>query len=101
MDNNSSQKTKIKQFPQFLDDTPPNHNPIIGSSQLDTLENVHDVLKLLEELPLNSESHKLYLEERETWGLVNIIECLLGALRFEVDWRPDGGEIAEEKNDEK
>ena len=38
------------QFPEYLDGTSSNHNPVIGLSRIDTLQNVTDILRFFQEL---------------------------------------------------
>lgn len=69
---------------QTLLHPPPNHNPLIGLLQTDTLINVHDSLTTLQELTINSD---LCLCPASNNGLYFLMDCIIDALRFEIKYR--------------
>ena len=71
-------------FPDRADLKTPNHNPLIGYSSLDTLNNVHDAMLTLQELTANCEQEQLTLSEHATTGLFMLMECTIHALHFEL-----------------
>lgn len=79
-----------KQYPKhyFRKPFPPNHNPLIGTLQGDTLHNVHDAIALLQELTVNSDEG-LMASESINAGYYFLTECILYALRFEIYHRKE------------
>ena len=82
-DDTTTPHTYSKQY--FQQDFPPNHNPIIGALQADTLNNVHDCLSTLQMLTVAQES--LQLSTSSTTGLYYFMACLVDALAFETEHR--------------
>ena len=68
---------------------PPNHNPLIHDDPTDTFDNAHSTLKLLIRLIMDSEQMELNYSERETRGLLCMLECLADAMKFELYHRVD------------
>lgn len=66
---------------------PPNHNPLIGLVQGDTLINVHNSLSTLQELTISPPNGELNLCPASNNGLYILMCCILDALRFEIDCR--------------
>ena len=64
---------------------PPNHNPLIGSQHEDTLANVRDCLYTLQELTEIPQG--LTLTDYATTGMHFILQCILDALKFELEYR--------------
>ena len=71
---------------------PPNHNPMICDEPTDTLDNVHSTLKVMIRLILDSEQMELNYSERETRGMLCILECLADAMQFELYHRVEEDE---------
>ena len=72
-------------YPLDFRQLPPNHNPIICDDATDTFDNAHATLKLLIQLLQDSEHMELKsYTERETRGLLCILECLADAIKFEL-----------------
>ena len=86
-------------FPALFYETPPNHNPLIGTTQSHTTGNVHDVLRFVYRAVASSQRDELQLNANETYGLCHIIDACGDALQFEATCRPDGGEPADENGD--
>ena len=87
-----------KPYPLDFDHFPPtpNHNPMISSDPVITFTGVHGVLKLLLHLTLYCERGKFQLGVPETLGLMGLIECAVGAMEYELEYRPeDDGDQAE------
>ncbi|HEX7028370.1 MAG TPA: hypothetical protein VF268_14100 [Gammaproteobacteria bacterium] len=63
---------------------PPNHNPLIQEQPTDTLDNIHAALRLLIRLLSEAERMELNYTERETRGLLCVMECLADAVKFEL-----------------
>ena len=82
-------------FPALISETPQNHNPIIGSNQIHTISNVHDVLRFILHAIARSQHSELQLSANETSGFYQIIDTCDDALAFETNCRPDGGEPLE------
>lgn len=68
---------------------PPNHNPLISELPADTLDNVHAAMRLLIRLLLEAERMELNYSERETRGLLCVMECLADAMKFELYHRAE------------
>ena len=83
-------------FPELFHDTPLNHNPLIGTNQIHTIGNVHDVLRFVQYAIVSSQHNELQLSDNETSGIYQIVDTCSDALHFETACRPDGGEPAEE-----
>ena len=82
----SNQATEPTQYsPEyFAKSLPPNHNPIIGDSHLDTISNVHNALCFIRE------TYVVPAHESDTdtdTGLFFILTCLIHGLRFELENR--------------
>ena len=82
-------------FPASFSERPPNHNPLVGNMQNETISSVHDVLQFVQFTVANCERNKLHLTFNETWGIWHIISTCSGALHFEAECRPDGGDPVE------
>ena len=80
-------------FPEFLDGTTCNHNPVIGIAQLDTLHNVADILGFIQETFLfsHAQDNGVDFDEQAAAGLGCILSSAIDALQFEIKHRPDGG----------
>lgn len=76
-------------YPLDFRTLPPHHNPMICAEPMGTLDNVHSTLKLLIRLILDSEQMELNYSERETRGLLCVLECLADAMQFELYHRID------------
>jgi len=63
---------------------PPNHNPIIGTHCLDTINNVHNALCFIRE---SHEAPDNESEEESRTGLFFLLTCLIQWLRFEMENR--------------
>ncbi len=74
-------------YPEYLDNPPPNHNPLIGFSREDTLANVMDSLAILQHLFAFHADNEVVFNGEEASGVACVISCLLQALRFEVNNR--------------
>ncbi|MGH1439018.1 MAG: hypothetical protein ACRBBR_02810 [Cellvibrionaceae bacterium] len=84
MSENQPSKSNYYSEEYFQTPFPPNHNPIIGASQVDTLCNAHNALCVLRQIvePKDYETE----EEIET-GLFFLMTCIINALSFEVNHR--------------
>lgn len=80
-------------YPLDFQKLPPNHNPMICDEPTDTFDNIHSALKLLIRLILDSEHMQLDYTERETRGLLCVMECLADAMKFELYHRAEDEEI--------
>lgn len=76
-------------YPVNFRKLPPNHNPLIWEDPTDTFDNAHSTLKLLIRLITDSERMELQYTERETRGLLCILECMADAMKFELYHRVD------------
>ena len=76
-------------YPLNFRKLPPNHNPLICDDPTDTFDNAHSTLKLLIRLILDAERMELNYSERETRGLLCVLECLADAIKFELYHRID------------
>lgn len=74
---------------------PPNHNPMIQVDADSTFDNVQSSLCLLMRLVMDSEQMELHYSERETRGLLCVLECMEKAMRFELYHRADEDEGGE------
>lgn len=85
MPNKSSKNQAYKQYSRkfFRKIFPPNHNPLIGALQIDTLNNVHDAVALLQELATNSDEYPA-TSKSINMGYYLFTDCILSALRFEI-----------------
>ncbi len=75
------------EFPEYLDGTTCNHNPVIGTTQKDTLQNVLDMLGVFQELILFSQNRCVEFDAQITSGLDCILSCMMQALDFEISHR--------------
>ena len=76
-------------FPNLYSDTPPNHNPVIGETQFETILNVKNITQLIQEIMLAFATGGLVLSKAPTHGLCCMLSCLYQALEFEETYRPD------------
>ena len=85
-----NKKSKKQQYSRkfFLKQFPPNHNPLIGVLQKDTLRNVHDAITLLQELCINSDDG-MTPSDAINMGYFYVMDSVLRALRFELYNRKD------------
>lgn len=81
--NKSTQQQKQYSKKFFRKTFPPNHNPLIGTLQGDTLQNVHDAIALLQELTINSDDG-LMPSDSVNMGYYLLMNSVLSALRFEL-----------------
>jgi len=93
-------------FPDYINyvtDNTPYQNPVIAETQQETYENVENALYFLIHiaLPTHSEKACVSLSEKSTWGYITLLECIAGAIAFELKYRPDGGEPVEKIKEEK
>ena len=88
-----------KHFPALFYKAPPDHNPIIGTNQIHTISNVHDVLRFVSRAIVNSQRNELEFSANETSGFCQIIDVCGDALAFETICRPDGGEPDEDSEE--
>ncbi len=81
------------QFPEYLDGTTSNHNPVIGETQMDTLHSITNILGLIQELFLfpHAQDNGVDFDEQVTEGIGCILSCAIDALQFEIKHRSDGG----------
>ncbi len=63
---------------------PPNHNPLIGTLQMDTFANVRDALYTLREL---TEVQDFGPTEKSMTGLHFLMTCIIKAVDFEIENR--------------
>ena len=68
----------------FLLQFPPNHNPLIGTLQIDTIHNVHDAIALLQEITVCPRDDGFMFSEWSNTGYYYLMDCILRALRFEI-----------------
>ena len=87
MDHEDQDDTPQQVSRETLLNPPPNHNPLIGVLQGDTLINVYDSLSLLQDLTAASPSGELMLSRSSGNGLYFLLCCIKDALRFEIDHR--------------
>ena len=73
---------------QGLKNPPPNHNPLIGLLHVDTLQNVHDALELLEFSVTTSEEG--FPNSSMQDGYYCLMRCVKDAIKFEINYRPSG-----------
>lgn len=71
-------------YPVDFRKLPPNNNPMICEEPTDTFDNAHSTLTLLIRLILDSERMELDYSERETRGLLCVLECVADAMKFEL-----------------
>jgi hypothetical protein len=88
--------TQPSKFPDLIghhSENTPYQNPIIGDDQKQTYDNVKQVIDFFIQMALSSytEPVDFSMNESATWGFINILECLSGAMTFEDKHRPDGG----------
>ena len=76
-------------FPLNFRQLPPNHNPLIFDEPESTYDNIHSSLCLLTRLVKDSEQLELTYSERETCGLLCVLECMEQAMRFELFHREE------------
>ena len=62
---------------EFLDGTTCNHNPVIGTTQKDTLQNVLDMLGVFQELILFSQISCVEFDVQTTSGIACIMSCII------------------------
>lgn len=79
--------SKVKRYGRryFQNPFPPNHNPLIGTLQVDTLVNARDALYALQELTEHPE--EVALTTNTTVGLHFLMTCVIDALQFEIKHR--------------
>ena len=84
MPNQETEPTKYSQE-YFELALPPNHNPIIGTSCLETINHVHDSLCYLRDAheALSHECHDEIPRDSKD-GLFWLLNCLISGLRFEM-----------------
>ena len=76
-----------ERFPEYLEDTTSNHNPVIGGSLTDTLQNACDVVSVVQELLLSPQEGGTAINEEAILGMVCILNSVLSALQFEIAHR--------------
>lgn len=81
-ESNTTPKKYTKKY--FQRHFPPNHNPLIGTLQMDTFANVRDALCTLREL---TEVNDFGLTEGSTTGLHFLMTCIIKAVDFEINNR--------------
>ena len=74
---------------QLLKNPPPNHNPLIGMLHIDTLQNVHDALEILEFAVCASEEEG-FPNSSMLDGYYCLMHCVKDAIKFEIKYRPGG-----------
>ena len=73
-----------KPYPVNFENLPPNHNPIINSDPMMTFDDVHATLMLIIRIILDSERLEVNCTERESRGLLCVLQCLADAMKFEL-----------------
>lgn len=71
-------------YPLDFSQLAPNHNPLISEEAFGTFDNCQSVQCLLLKLLLQSDRLELDYSERETRGLLCILECVTDAMHFEL-----------------
>ena len=76
----------LSEYPKefFAETPPPNHNPLIGALQKDTLCNARDALCAIREL---TEISDFSLTEYSSTGIYFLMTCIVNALSFEINNR--------------
>jgi hypothetical protein len=89
----TSQPSKFPDLIGHHSENTPYQNPIIGDDQKQTYDNVKQVIDFFIQMSLSSytEPVDFSMDVCATWGFINILECLSGAMTFEEKHRPDGG----------
>ena len=83
-----NKKNKQQYSKKFFQKTlPPNHNPLIGMLQMDTIHNVHDAVALLQEITVCPGDDGFMFSEWSNTGYYYLMDCVLRALRFEIYYR--------------
>ncbi|MBL4826715.1 MAG: hypothetical protein JKY66_03215 [Spongiibacteraceae bacterium] len=89
-------------YPILFEKQTPFQNPLIQDSQESTIKAVHDVTQLLIDMALPWPGDETFsLSKDSTWGYINILLCITGALAFEHRYRPGGGEPTEDAEETK
>jgi len=83
MNQEKSNKRYSKNY--FQKPFPPNHNPLIGTMQVDTLCNVRDAIYTIQDLSTLPEG--IDLSPKSSTGMYFIMNCILNALQFEIQHR--------------
>lgn len=78
-----SEQHQHRKYPKqyFVNTFPPNHNPIIGMLQEDTMCNVRNTLCTLQEL---TETEEFGSGEHVIDGYHMLLNCLISAMNFEL-----------------
>lgn len=82
--------TTPKRYPVDFDNLPPNHNGIIDEDKLETFSNIHSALKLVIKVVSSEEKTGLNLTERETRGMLSLLESMADAMKYELYHRMKG-----------
>jgi hypothetical protein len=99
----TSQPSKFPEFIGHHTENTPYQNPLIGEDQAQTYENVVQIIDFIIQMALSSytEPVSFSMDEDATWGFINILECMAGAMKFEKKFRKNGGLRDEDKAKDK
>ena len=79
----------LEQEPGNLDITSATHNPIIAEHPRDSFNNIYAVLSAVKDTVICNDVQGCCLEGKSAHGMYLIMNCVMDALRFEMEHRRD------------